>query len=120
MKKKILIVEDSLLIAKALNIILSQAGYDTKHTVDGRKVIEIVKKDKTDLVMLDLMMPEMTGAEVFSALKKDPETKKTKVIILTAKTDALKWDKTLKNCDKFITKPFDNNEVIEEVKKILK
>jgi DNA-binding response OmpR family regulator len=116
---KVLIVEDSKVISNAIRIILEQEGILAFETADGSKVVETVKKLDIDLVILDLMMPSMSGEEVYNMLKKDRKTKNTKIMILTARIDALKRNETLKGCDKFMAKPFDNKELVSEVKKLL-
>ena len=116
---KVLVVEDSKFISKAINIILENEGIFVIATSDGSKVTDLVKKEKVDLVVLDLMMPHISGEEVYEMLRKDPKTKSTKILILTARTDAMKWDEKLKHCDRFMTKPFDNRQLVSEVKKLL-
>ncbi|MFH0876325.1 MAG: response regulator [archaeon] len=116
---KVLIVEDSAFIAKAISLILRKEGISSLITDDGAKVPGIVKKEKISLVILDIMMPNVSGIEVFEMLKKDPQTSPVKILILTAKTDILKWNDKLKFCDAFMTKPFDNEELAKEVKRLL-
>ena len=118
--KKILIVEDSRPIADAIKIILESEGFETIHTNRGNNVLDIAKKEKIDLIILDLMMPGTNGVTVFKNLKKDPETKNIPVIILSAKADAIEKEEKIKSCDKFIPKPFENKTIIAEVKKLLK
>jgi DNA-binding response OmpR family regulator len=116
----VLIVEDSMLVASAVKIILKKEGIESMITDEGRKVIDIVKKEGIKLIVLDLMMPGFSGVDVFKELKKDKTLKDVKIMILTAKTDALKWYPELKAADKFMNKPFDNDELAREVKKLLK
>jgi len=116
----VLIVEDSMLIASAVKIVLKKEGIESIITSEGRKVVDIVKKENIRLVILDLMMPDFSGVEVFKELKKDKTTKDVKIMILTAKTDAVKWYPELKTVEKFMNKPFDNDELAREVKKLVK
>ena len=116
---KVLVVEDSIVIAGAIKILLEKEGLAVSSTNDGNKVMDIVKKEAIDLVILDLMMPNVSGKDVFRMLKNDAETKNVKVMILTARPDSLKWNPELKACDKFMAKPFDNAELVSEVKKLL-
>jgi len=116
----VLIVEDSMLIASAVKIVLKKEGIESIITSEGRKVVDIVKKENIRLVILDLMMPDFSGVEVFKELKKDKATKDVKIMILTAKTDAVKWYPELKTVEKFMNKPFDNDELAREVKKLVK
>ncbi len=117
---KVLIVEDSDLIAQVIQKILSLEKIDSMIISDGSKVMDIAKTKHPKLIILDLMMPGMSGNEVFDLLKKDKETKKIKIMILTARADALKWYKALKDADKFMTKPFDNQELVSAVKALIK
>ena len=121
MKKSILVIDDSKLILYALQRILENADKELEiHEADsGNKALDFLKKNKPDLIVLDLMMPGMSGNELFRRIKQDEKTKDIPVLILTADTDALKWEKELKKCDKFMIKPFDNDELVNEVKKLL-
>ncbi|MFH0875980.1 MAG: response regulator [archaeon] len=117
--KKVLVVEDVNVISSAIRLILEKEGIDVIENSDGTKVLNIIRNKKIDLVILDLMMPGMSGAEIFELIKNDERIKKTKILILTAKIDALKINEKLKNCDCFMEKPFDNNVLVYEVKKLL-
>ena len=116
----VLIVEDSMLIANAVKIVLKNNGIEAKITDEGQTVVDIVKKDNIKLVILDLMMPGFSGVDVFKELKKDNATRDVKIMILSAKTDAIKWNPELKDAEKFMNKPFDNDELAKEVKKLVK
>lgn len=117
--KNLLVVEDSKTIANILKLLFTKKGYTIEHTSEGKKVNKIVKENPIHLVILDLMMPEVSGKEVLLNLKNDPDTKDVPVIILTAKIDALKWDKELEICDAFMTKPFKNDELVQKVNELL-
>lgn len=114
-----MVVEDSTLITNAIKLILEKEGITVFSTKNGAEVVDIVKKENIDLVMLDLMMPEVSGDEVFKMLKADTDTKEIKILILTARADALKWNIKLQGCDKFMSKPFDNDALKEEVVRLL-
>ncbi|MBN1157351.1 response regulator transcription factor [Candidatus Woesearchaeota archaeon] len=116
---KVLVVEDSIVIAGAIKVLLTKESIDVISTNDGSKVVDIMKKEGIDLVILDLMMPNVSGKDVFKMLKSDESTKNVKIMILTARPDALKWNPELRSCDKFMTKPFDNKELVAEVKKLI-
>lgn len=117
---KVLVVEDSAMIAYTIKTVLESEGIKTITTQDGSKVVELIKTEGIELVILDLMMPKISGQDVYKMIKADSQTKNTKIMIMTAKTDALKWNEFLKGCDKFMTKPFDNKVLVTEVKKLLK
>jgi DNA-binding response OmpR family regulator len=116
---KVLVVEDSDIISNAIRLILENEGIKVIVANDGSNVVKTVKKEGIDLVILDLMMPGVSGEKAYEMLKKDEKTKNVKIMILTARIDALKWNSTLKDCDKFMTKPFDNKHLVSEVKKLL-
>lgn len=113
--KKVLVVEDSQYGAKALKLIFENEKLEVETTSDCKKVIDIVKEKGVSLVLLDLMMPDFSGLDVFKVLKADKETKNVPIIILTARGDAREWDSELKECDMFITKPYENHLLVEEV-----
>ncbi len=116
---KILIVEDSVFIAKAIKHLAESEGYKADFTSEGAKVVDLVKKNNYNLVILDLMMPGVSGKEVFTMLKEDDDTKHVPILILTARIDALKWDKELRACDKYMRKPFDNDELLSVIKELV-
>jgi two-component system, OmpR family, response regulator protein GraR len=120
-KKNVLIVEDSNWLSDAIKIILEK---DKKIKVtqifEGKDISKQVLEENIDLVILDLNLPVMRGEDIFKILKSNAKTKDLKIMILTARADALKWHEELSGSDKFIAKPFDNEELKNEVKKILK
>ena len=118
--KKVLIVEDSKLIADALRMILEPENLQVLYTDKGAQVVEMCISNSIDLIILDLMMPGVDGVEVFDRLKKNEKTLDIPVIILTARKQALTSHNQLRSCDKFIVKPFVNEDIVREVKKILR
>jgi DNA-binding response OmpR family regulator len=82
-KKKILIIEDEDTLQRALLEFLEAEGFEAISASDGETGIEMVKKEKPDLVLLDIIIPKKDGYKVLAEIKKDPETKKIPVILLT-------------------------------------
>jgi DNA-binding response OmpR family regulator len=117
MPKTILVAEDQQTISNLIEYKLKNSGYDVIIAQDGLSALEKAKAIHPDLILLDLMMPLMTGFEVLAALKKDETTKKIPVLILTAQT---REDEVLKGfelgADDYIIKPFSPNEVIARIK----
>ena len=74
MSKTILIVEDNELNMKLFNDLLQAHGYNTLQTKDGREVMEITRKNKPDLILMDIQLPEISGLEITKMLKADEET----------------------------------------------
>jgi DNA-binding response OmpR family regulator len=81
--KKILIVEDELAYLKLLKSQLVEKGYTVVEAVDGKKGLELTKKEKPDLILLDIRLPVMDGMTMLGLLRKDKEIKGTKVVLLT-------------------------------------
>jgi len=81
--KKILLIEDELAYIKLLDEKLTKNGFTVVHSEDGKKGLEMAKKEKPDLILLDLKIPKMDGMTMLSLLRKEEFGKKTKVIILT-------------------------------------
>lgn len=111
--KKILIVEDDLDINNLLAEILKGAGYETDSAYTGREALLLLKLKEYDLVILDLMMPNMTGEEVIQEIRKN---NKISIIVISAKGDKDTKINVLKlGADDFIKKPFDIDEVLAQV-----
>ena len=112
----ILIVDDTPMNQRLLSHVLVQSGYQTRIASNGKQALEIVQQAHPDLVLLDIMMPEMTGYDVCEQLKADPSTSNIPVIFLSA-LDATE-DKvrafTVGGVD-YITKPFQIEEVLARV-----
>lgn len=83
-KKKILIVEDDKSLREMYQLRLSINGYDVLEARDGEEGLDLAIKEKPDLIMLDIMMPKMSGMDVLDIIKSTPETKDIPVILLTA------------------------------------
>lgn len=119
-KKKILIVEDEESLLKLESILLTSRGYEVKGVADGRAALEALHTTKPDLVLLDIMLPEMDGFEVCRQIKSDESTRHIPVIMLTAKKsreDMVKGEEV--GADWYITKPFKSAMVIETIQRFL-
>jgi two-component system alkaline phosphatase synthesis response regulator PhoP len=121
MKEKILIVDDEKDIVKMLDYNLKKEGYRTAFAYDGEDALDLVKREHPDLILLDLMLPEIDGLEVCKQLKKEEKTAGIPVIMLTAKSQ--ETDKVIGlelGADDYITKPFSIRELIARVKVVLR
>ena len=117
-KTKILIVDDDTNIAELISLYLQKEGYDTYEVYSGKQAVEAYGQYRPDLVLLDVMLPEMDGYDVCKEIRK---TSKTPIIMLTAKCDV--FDKVLGlelGADDYIAKPFDPKELIARVKAVLR
>jgi twitching motility two-component system response regulator PilG len=119
-KKKILIVEDEESLLKLESILLTSKGYEVQGVGDGRAALEAISRSKPDLVLLDIMLPEIDGFEVCRRIKEDDETKHIPVIMLTAKKsreDMARGEQV--GADWYITKPFKSAMVIETIQRFI-
>jgi len=80
---KILLVEDSKFLRLATERALARAGYDTSSAADGEEALRVTREKMPDLILLDMLLPKMSGPEVLAALKKDPLTKTIPVVVMT-------------------------------------
>lgn len=119
-KRKILVVDDSSTNSFLLESLFRDEGFEVFTAFSGKKAIEIVLKDSPNVILLDIMMPGMTGYDVLEALGKNEDTKKIPVIMVTAKSKAEEFDKVIKlGAVDYIQKPIDINLLIEKVKKLV-
>jgi twitching motility two-component system response regulator PilG len=119
-KQKILIVEDEESLLKLESILLTSKGYDVRGVSNGREALDAIAEEKPDLVLLDIMLPEIDGFEVCQRIKDDPATKDIPVVMLTAKKsreDMARGEKV--GADWYITKPFKSVMVIETIQRFL-
>jgi two-component system alkaline phosphatase synthesis response regulator PhoP/two-component system response regulator VicR len=117
--RKILTCDDEKNIVRLIQVNLERQGYEVVTAYNGRECLEVVEREHPDLIVLDLMMPEMTGFEVLDALKKNPATEHIPVIMLTARTqdqDVLRGWQAGVEC--YLTKPFNPIELITFIKRI--
>jgi len=121
MRQKILAVDDEKDILRLLEHNLGKAGYDVVSAGDGPEAIDMAKSEMPDLIILDVMLPNIEGTEVLKALKKDKVTDKIKVIMLTAKGEELDRVVGLElGADDYIVKPFSPKELLLRVNVLLK
>lgn len=112
--KKILIVDDEKPISDIIKFNLTKEGYDTITAFDGREAVVAFEEEKPDLVILDLMLPELDGLEVAKEIRK---TSHIPIIMLSAKDS--EFDKVIGleiGADDYVTKPFSNRELLARVK----
>jgi len=120
-KKRIMIVDDEESLLQLMEAILTNEGYQVITASDGKECLEKLKTDKPDLILLDMMMPGMSGREVCEKIRENPKTKNLKVAFLTVAKFSEAGRDVLKkmNVADYINKPFDNDDMIRRVKKIV-
>jgi two-component system, OmpR family, response regulator VicR len=120
--KCILCVEDEPEMIDLMRLILGRRGFEVKGANGGVEGLKMIRNEKPDLVLLDLMMPDMDGWEVYQQMKADEKTKNIPVIVVTAKAQSI--DKVLglhiAKVDDYITKPFSPQGLMNSVEKVLK
>ena len=119
--KHILCIEDEPEMIDLIRLILGRRGFDVIGAAGGKEGLEKVRQNPPDLVLLDLMMPDMDGWEVYQQIKADEKTKEIPVIVVTAKAQSI--DKVLglhiAKVDDYIAKPFSPQDLLNSVDKVL-
>jgi DNA-binding response OmpR family regulator len=117
---KVLIADDEPNILISLEYLLKREGYEVLVARDGQEALDVVRRDRPRLVLLDVMMPRKTGFEVCQELRGDDAIKDTLVLMLTAKgrdTDVAKG--MAMGANSYMTKPFSTKELVQKVKELL-
>jgi DNA-binding response OmpR family regulator len=121
MNKKIVLIEDNKAVRENTEEILQLAGYDVVSAPNGKKGVELVQQETPDIVICDIMMPELDGYGVLHLLNKNPKTSAIPFIFLTAKADRTDQRKGMEmGADDYITKPFDDIELLNAIEIRLK
>src|SRR5689334_14756241 len=116
MASRILIVDDEPDLTSIVDYNLQAAGFSTRVAHTGREALQLLRKEPPDLVVLDLMLPDLPGTEVCKTLKSDPRTKAIPVIMLTARTEEV--DRVLGfelGAEDYVVKPFSVRELVLRV-----
>lgn len=116
----VLIAEDEPIILETLSFLLERAGWEVASVSDGTAVLEMLRRLRPGVLVLDVMLPGRSGMDILKALRADPEHGETPVLILTARGQ--NHDRKLAldlRADGFISKPFANDDVVAEVRRLL-
>jgi two-component system alkaline phosphatase synthesis response regulator PhoP len=120
MAKKIMVIDDEPYIARVIKFKLEQEGYTVYSANDGISGLEKIRQEKPDLVLLDVMMPGLSGYEVCQKIKADTALSQIPVVILTAKGQERDREQGLSvGASDYITKPFSPNRLLELVKTMI-
>ena len=121
MSHKILVVDDDILVLEALKELLKSSGHQVRVATRGQEALEILDQERFDLLILDVVMPKMTGFDVCCEVRKrDDEMSKVKIIMLTAKTDERDVKTGEKyGCNLYLTKPIDPGRLKELIRDTL-
>ena len=118
-RKKILVIDDEIAVGESVKQVLRKKDYNIITALDGKQGFKQAKTQKPDLILLDIMMPDMDGWEVLRMLQNDDRYESIPIAMLTAKTQAK--DKILgiqEGAVDYITKPFAPDELLERIEKI--
>ena len=119
-KTRILVVEDEESLLKLETILLTTKGYDVTGVADGMAALQVMESNPPDLVILDIMLPEIDGFEVCTRIKANPKTSSIPVVMLTAKKNSQDFTRGLQvGAEAYITKPFKSARVVEVIEGLL-
>ena len=120
MTRRILIADDEPNIVVSLEYLMKREGHAVSVARDGREALAAIRRDRPDLVLLDVMMPAMSGFDVCQAVRADPALADVRILMLTAKgrdTDLAKG--TALGADAYMTKPFSTQQLAARVRELL-
>jgi len=119
-KPRVLVVEDEDSIAIALDFIITREGYDHDRIASGAGALERIRDTHPDLVLLDVMLPEVSGYEICQGVRLDPALADVKILMMTAQGSSIGQKKGLAlGADGFIAKPFELRALRDEVRRLL-
>jgi two-component system cell cycle response regulator DivK len=117
---KILVVDDSTTNVVLLEAILDEKGYHIETALNAREAYAIIEKETPDLILLDLLMPKISGFDFLEEIRKNQKTLNTPVIVVSALTDEENIDKIMKmGAIDFVKKPIDLQYLVERVESVL-
>ncbi|HPZ07998.1 MAG TPA: response regulator [Candidatus Eremiobacteraeota bacterium] len=118
---KIMVVDDDMTSRDLVTNYLKKEGYEVIQAENGKKCLELLKRFTPDLLLLDVMMPEMNGFDVCKVLRQDEKTFHLPIVMLTALSEKMDRVKSIEfGADDFLSKPFDKSELIARVRSLLK
>jgi DNA-binding response OmpR family regulator len=120
MGKKILIADDEPNIVVSLEFLMKQKGYAVRVASTGEEALSAVREFGPDLILLDVMMPEMSGYDLCQAVRENPEWQGIRIIMLSAKGRDVEVTKGMAvGADAYVTKPFSTRDLIAKVQELL-
>ncbi|MBS7338146.1 MAG: two-component system response regulator [Thermoguttaceae bacterium] len=120
-KSRILIADDEPFNRELLEAFLSEGNYELEYAADGQETLDKTASFKPDLILLDVMMPKLSGFEVCEKLKKEPETSSVMILMVTALSDLGDVERAVAvGCDDFLSKPINQIELLIRVENLLK
>lgn len=119
--KKILLVDDSKVALFSERLILERSGlYEVVVAVDGDQVLEMVESEQPDIIVMDVIMPTMTGFEACRALRAQPATKEIPIVLVTTRGEACNVEEGYESgCNDYVTKPVDGPELLRKIENLI-
>ncbi len=119
MNKKIMVVDDDPDIVELTKTVLEIGGFNVITANGGEQCLRLLEKEKVDLVVLDIMMPEISGWDVAAKIKENPDWTNIPIVFLTAKGDTMSMGMGGMASEDYIVKPFDKDALLYRIRKIL-
>lgn len=120
MSQHVLLIEDEPNIAEAIRFLLTRDGWQVSHLTDGADAVARVRALRPDLVILDHMLPGLSGLEILAGLRADPDLAGLKVLMLTARGQVRDREAAAEaGADSFMAKPFSNADIVAEVRAMM-
>ena len=120
MGKRVLIVDDEANIVVSLEFLMKKRGYEVKVVDDGGKALDAVGEFHPDLILLDVMMPKVSGYDVCQKVRENPDWRDIRIVMLTAKGRHIEVTKGMAvGADAYVTKPFSTRDLVAKVGELL-
>jgi len=120
-KYRVVWIEDDPELLRLSQIVLSYKGYEVVPVSDSREGMNVIVREKPDVIILDLMMPDVDGWAIYNQIRANPELKHTPVVVVTAKAQAA--DKALAlhlaKVDGYLTKPYEQSQLLDMLSRVL-
>lgn len=114
-KIRVLVIEDHSTARELFKVLLEAENYEVLEAATGREGLRLAATTKPDLIIMDLMIPEMDGEGVINEMKKDAELKQTPILVVSAKADALDSVRAVVGSDNVFAKPFEPTQFLDRV-----
>jgi two-component system alkaline phosphatase synthesis response regulator PhoP len=119
-RKKILLVDDARTVLMMERLILDQPEFELQSAADGEQALERAQLERPDLILLDVVLPGLSGIEVCERLRADPATKSTPIVMVSTRGET-QWIERARaaGCSDYVTKPLDARRLLEVVRRLL-
>lgn len=120
MSKKILLVDDSATVLMMERMILASERVDLITAKNGVEAQQMAKRERPDLILMDIVMPELNGLDACKAIRDDPDTRDIPIILVTTRGETASIEKGYENgCNDYVTKPVNSSELLRKVRSYL-